>query len=250
MIFFSVMQIPLLTEGESKVYQALIDLGESSIGDIIKISGVSHSKVYDIIERLSKKGLVSSINKNGRQYFSPSNPGNLFELISEKEQELVQIKQGMLDIVKTLKVRRGIAKPRSILSSYQGIKGMKTVLNYVVNSLKKNDEVLILGTPKKMNEYAGGYVKEWQKQRIKSKAKCRIIIDSDYIPWNFDWWEKSKKDKLTFTKKYQMISPAFLVITKNLVATIYFSDVVLSLLVEHKDIADRYKEFFEMLWKN
>lgn len=243
------MQIPLLTEGESKVYNALVEIGETSIGNLLKISGVSHSKIYDILSRLSEKGLVSSTNKNGRQYFSPSNPDSLFELVSEKKDELTKVNEQMNEIVKKLRVRKGISKPRSILSSYQGVKGMKTVLDYVFDSLNKNDEVLILGTPKRINEYAGGYVKEWQRERIKKKAKCKIIIDTDYIPWDDDWWDKSKKDKLTFTKKSSMNSPAYFVITKNLIATIYFSDVILSLLVEHKEIAQRYSDFFNLMWK-
>jgi sugar-specific transcriptional regulator TrmB len=60
------MEIPLLTKGESKVYQALLELGESPIGGIIKNSSVSHSKIYDILKRLAKKGLVSTIIRNGR----------------------------------------------------------------------------------------------------------------------------------------------------------------------------------------
>jgi HTH-type transcriptional regulator, sugar sensing transcriptional regulator len=242
------MEIPLLTEGESKVYKALISLGDTSIGDILKISGVSHSKIYDILERLSKKGLVSSINKNGRQYFSPANPSSLMELVNEKKKELDQNKAEMNEIVKKLNVLKNTTTPTSILNSYQGIKGMKTVLDYVLNSLKKNDEVLILGTPRYINEYAGGYIKDWQKKRIKKGAKCRVIIDDDYVSWDYGWWDKSKKDKLTFTKKSKMNSPSYFVITKNLVATLYFSDVVLSLLVEHKDISKRYKEFFEVMW--
>ena len=47
------MEIPFLTMGESKVYQALVELGESPIGNIIKLSKVSHSKIYDILKRLS-----------------------------------------------------------------------------------------------------------------------------------------------------------------------------------------------------
>ena len=82
------MEIPLLTSGESKVYKALVELGETSVGNILKTSGVSHSKIYDILKRLSEKGLVSSINKNGRQFFSAANPRNLLKLANEEEKEL------------------------------------------------------------------------------------------------------------------------------------------------------------------
>ena len=153
------MEIPLLTKGESKVYKALVELWDTSIGNIIKISGVSHSKIYDILKRLSEKGLISSINNNGRQYFSPADPSRLLELVGEKENELKNSKEKIKEAVKILNLRKNITNPKNILSSYEGIKGMKTVLEYVLNKLKKGEEVLILGTPRQINESIGGYIK-------------------------------------------------------------------------------------------
>ncbi len=245
----STLNIPLLTEGEAKVYTALVELGETSIGNILKIAKVSHSKIYDILERLVQKGLVSTINKNGRQYFSPAEPSRLLELVTEQEYELQNKREEMKNVVNTLKVRQGISKPTSILSSYSGIKGMKTVLEKVLSDLHKNEEVLILGTPQTINRFAGGYIKEWQRRRIKIGARCRLITDADTLSWDYDWWEKSKKDKVTFTKRTAMISPAYFVITNTQVVTIYFSTVILSLRVEHPEIAQRYKEFFDLFWK-
>ena len=48
-----------LTDGEIKVYLALIKLGSSTSGPITDKSGVSRSKIYNILERLIQKGLVS-----------------------------------------------------------------------------------------------------------------------------------------------------------------------------------------------
>ena len=53
-----------LTEGEIKIYLALLELGSSSIGQIIKRSGISGSKTYEVLDRLSQKGLISAILKN------------------------------------------------------------------------------------------------------------------------------------------------------------------------------------------
>lgn len=243
------MEIPLLTSGESRVYQSLVELGETSVGNIIKSSKVSHSKIYDILKRLSDKGLVSSINKNGRQYFSPANPHQLTKLVEKEEDELIKKRKEISQVIKELNVRQDISTPISILSSYEGFRGLKTVLDSVLDKIKKNKEIFILGSPKKIGDQAGGYLKEWQKRRIELGAKCKILTDLDSPSWEELWWKKSKKDKLTFTKKSSSISPAYLVITKNVVVTIYFSEVILSLIVEHPEIAKRYVDFFEVLWK-
>ena len=52
-----------LTEGESKVYLALLKLDSSTSGPIIEESGVANSIIYRILDSLSEKGLVSYIIK-------------------------------------------------------------------------------------------------------------------------------------------------------------------------------------------
>lgn len=244
------MEIPLLTSGESKVYQALVELGESSIGQILKLSGVSHSKIYDILKRLAEKGLVSSINKNGKQFFSASEPERLSELIREEAEKIETEKDQMKTIIQQLQIRKKVSTPLSVLSSYEGFKGMKTVLESVLQKLGKNEPVFILGSPKEIGEYASGYLKEWQKERIRIGAICKIISDIDAPSWEEDWWEKSKKNKMTFTKRSSSVSPAYFVITKKSVATINFSTKILSFIIDHPEIAKKYQQFFEEVWKS
>ena len=54
-----------LTKGEIKVYVALLELGESTKTPIARKSEVSPGKVYDVLERLLRKGLVSTIKMFG-----------------------------------------------------------------------------------------------------------------------------------------------------------------------------------------
>jgi HTH-type transcriptional regulator, sugar sensing transcriptional regulator len=58
-----------LTENESKVYLALIDLGPSLAGSISRKTGIHRRTVYDTTEMLIKKGLVGYILKNNRRLF-------------------------------------------------------------------------------------------------------------------------------------------------------------------------------------
>ena len=244
------MEIPLLTQGESKVYRALVALGESSVGNIIKEAKVSHSKIYDILKRLAGKGLVSSINKNGKQYFSPAKPKALKRLLESEHEKLHAMEEDMNEAVDMLRVRMNTVAAKSVLSSYEGIKGMKYVLDSVIDEVSKGDKICILGTPKQVTEKAGGYLKGWQQRRIKKGVVCKILSDKDAGSWNLAWWKASKKRKLTFTKKSDNISPAYLVMTGKSVTTIFFAGQILSFKVEHKDIAKKYQDFFETLWKS
>lgn len=243
------MNIPLLTEGESKVYKTLVKIGESSIGNILKFSGVSHSKIYDILKRLAEKGLVSAINKNGKQYFSAANPKQLQNLVEEQEKKLQKEKEHIQKIIPQLLAEKNSKETQNILCAYEGMNGIKHLLEESLTEVQKGEEILILGTPKKIVEYAGGYLKDWQKRRIEKGAICKIITDPGSPPWEEKWWKDSKKKNISKVRISTSISPAYLVITNKSITTIYFANTLFGFKVSHPEIADRYKAFFEEIWK-
>ncbi len=44
-----------LTNGEARVYVALLKLGSSKVGPIVRESRVSYSKIYDVLETCIKR---------------------------------------------------------------------------------------------------------------------------------------------------------------------------------------------------
>ena len=70
--------------GEEKVYLAMLKLGESSTGRISKESGVSRSKVYEILEKLSKKGLASHFKRNNVSFFRAADPKSISKYLGTK----------------------------------------------------------------------------------------------------------------------------------------------------------------------
>ena len=77
-----------LTEGEIKIYQSLLELGECTKTALAKKSGVSPSNIYDITNRLLEKGIISKVEKNGIAHFSPANPRHILDFIDKKEEEI------------------------------------------------------------------------------------------------------------------------------------------------------------------
>ncbi|MSR86458.1 hypothetical protein EXS74_03630 [Candidatus Woesearchaeota archaeon] len=243
------MDIPQLTTGETKVYRALLKINESSVGNILKFSGVSHSKIYDILKRLAEKGLVSTITKNGKQYFSAADPKTLQNLIKEQEEKLNQEKEELKLLMPQLLAEKNAKKTQPIISAFEGINGIKHLLEESLEEVKKGEEILILGTPQKIVEYAGGYLKDWQKRRIEKGAICKIICDPGSPPWKEEWWRDSKNKKQSLIKASASVSPAYLVITNKSITTIYFANDILGFKVSHEEIAKKYKAFFEEIWK-
>ena len=72
-----------LTQGESKVYLALLKLGQTTTGPIVKRAGVTTSKSYKILARLEEKGLVSHVYKKKVKHFKAASPEKVLDLITQ-----------------------------------------------------------------------------------------------------------------------------------------------------------------------
>ena len=67
------MDIKLLEEiglanSEIKVYTTLLKTGEIKVGELIKELSLHRSRIYEAINRLTDKGLVSYVIKNNIKY--------------------------------------------------------------------------------------------------------------------------------------------------------------------------------------
>jgi len=81
-----------LTKNEGKVYETLVESGKLSAGETSKHSGVSYSKIYDVLNSLTNKGLVDVIPEKTKK-FVPSDPKVLIEYIEKREKVLEKAKE-------------------------------------------------------------------------------------------------------------------------------------------------------------
>ena len=82
-----------LTPGEAKVYLALLRIGQSSTGAIAKESQVSRSKLYIILDKLAKKGLIGHLVKGKIVYFKAMEPQRILDYMEEKSNLFNQQKE-------------------------------------------------------------------------------------------------------------------------------------------------------------
>ncbi|MBU0613946.1 hypothetical protein KJ766_01515 [Patescibacteria group bacterium] len=73
-----------LSETESKVYLAMLDLGPASVQNIARTSKISRTAAYDLIKTLTKKGLVSSHDRGSRKVFIAEEPDQLKTYFANK----------------------------------------------------------------------------------------------------------------------------------------------------------------------
>jgi HTH-type transcriptional regulator, sugar sensing transcriptional regulator len=232
-----------LTEGESKVYLSLLKIGPSTIGSIIKEAQVSNSKIYDILDRLNKKGLVGISSINNVRHFEAKDPSLITELISKKEENINKIKEDLPRLQEMYKY----AEPIQEAEILQGTRGIKTFTEMILSKLETGDTFYIMGAPKESTEVLGAYFQEWHERRAKKGIKCRIIFNKEAE-------ERAKQRKKTPLTEVRImpsgiITPALIDIGKDYVTTILFGERPLCIVIKNKKIAESYMSYFNLLWK-
>lgn len=227
-----------LTENESKIYTALLEMGPRPAGTISRRTGLHRRVIYDATDRLIKKGLIGYIIENNKKVFSASNPQRFLEIAKEKEKELTDVLPSLMEVFSSSK-----EKQREETVFFKGKEGLKSIFE---DQLSEKREILIIGASEIAYEGLQYYFHWFDKKRSEEKIKVRVIFNNNV---------KGKHPKIPLSgirylpEKYS--SPVAVNIYGDKVAIILWNKQnPFAILIKQKEIAEGYKKHFEMIWKS
>ncbi|MBC8500960.1 MAG: helix-turn-helix domain-containing protein [DPANN group archaeon] len=237
-----------LTKSEIKVYFALLELGSSSTGAIVDKSGASSSKIYEILERLIQKGLVSYVLKGKIKYFEASSPERIIDYINEKEKELKQQKQGIEKILPELMLKKELSKFKQDATIYKGMKGLETAFFEAVKTMKKGDIVHVTGVPSRSKKVNLFFVR-WNKFRAEHGVKMKILFNESARGELQTKPENNPLAKIKYMPEEIMTPAAINVFNEK---TIIFPSETekqpILITINSKEVAESFKAQFDILW--
>ena len=235
-----------LTNGETKVYLSLTKLGESTVGPIAKEADVSLSKIYEILENLIKKGLVSHIVKNNTKYFLSTDPERIIDYLEEKKKDITNSENQIKEILPSLKAQKEKNDKKSKATLYEGFRGIKSFYESVLRDSKSKEEILVIGLPKYATERYEGYFLDWNKRRAKKGVKIKLLFNYNVR----DLGKKREKVKLTEVRylTQKLVTPAWIFIYQKGVATIHLTKDPICTYIKDEEVVESYKNFFNLLW--
>ena len=163
-----------LTKYESLAYITLLKLGPSKATDITKESGIPHTRVYDVLSSLHRKGFVDVMQGSPRLY-KPVNPEVVLEKIKEDFiEDIENLKAAFLDLYREV---HGEDLPE--IWTIQGFDNTVERAEYVIRTAKH--EVLI-NTPFEFLKLL--------KSEIRARKDVLFVIISNFdeVP---DWLQGS-----------------------------------------------------------
>jgi sugar-specific transcriptional regulator TrmB len=234
-----------LTKGETATYLTLLKLGSSTTGRIIDEAQISSGRIYEILEKLSKKGLVHHIIKNNTKYFSASNPKTLLDYIKEKERKLKEKEDKLKDHLPKMIALQEQTQEEISASVYKGMKGLQTIMDKALMELDKNSEFVAMGiVEKKPNLRFNAFWKKWNQKRIKNKTKARLLFSEPIASYRIIF----EKMPLTKTKQISTITPSAIASWKDTTIILDYNKESW-IMIKNSNTAQSIRSFFESLWK-
>jgi sugar-specific transcriptional regulator TrmB len=155
---------------EAMVYAALIEIGQTTTGPLVKRTGIPASKIYETLNRLISKGLVSFVMKEKTKHFSATNPERLVDYVEEKKKDLEKQEAEVVRLLPYLKERRKKGEEFQGAEVAYGFEGFRGLVNKMIADAKKGDEYLFLSFyPKEPEKFKRGYAFYEAFDRLRKK---------------------------------------------------------------------------------
>ena len=226
-----------LHKNEITVYLDLISVGRSSAHEISHRTKIHRPNVYDILDKLIKKGIVTQSIENNKKTFYPVSPKNLLNYLKQKEHELKKI------IPEIEKIHSHPPKKRKVTMS-EGIRAIRNILD---DFLEIGETIYVYGIPKSAIEELGGFISDFHKRRIAKKIKMKHIYNKTALQRIKDL------NQIEYTEAKYLPSFYDTRITTNIcgnkVVLFFWENPVCAITIENSAIANAYRRYFDIIWE-
>ena len=235
-----------LTEGEIKVYLALLKLGSTTTGPIAKESEVSASKVYKILDRLQKKGLVGQSIEGKIKHFKPMPPRNILDYIDERNRKFEKQKEAVEKMLPELESQQHESK-KTQTTLYEGIKAIKNFYLNILNDLSAGESYYVLGATYGENRPGvKEFYQNYHMQRVAKKIRVKMLANFDtkgkLVPATL------KLSEIRFLPQY-FITNMTILFYKHRAFIFFLTEEPAGFLIESEEAVNNLKVYFDTFWK-
>lgn len=233
----AVLQEYGLTEKESLVYLALLPLGSINLQELQKRINLPRTTIYNTLNYLSNKGLVSKIIREHTTFFQATDPAKLRDKLIEKKKLIESILPELTSLKKSL-------KESSNVEIYEGFKGIYTILSDV---FKKKQQTYYFGGYNKSLEILKHLPEHARTMRMDRKIHAKIVIEPSHEEI-FNTKSYKKVTELRFLDSMKDF-PCMIFIYGNKVAIYTVEGDLIGIIIKNKQIAKAMFMIFNMYWK-
>jgi sugar-specific transcriptional regulator TrmB len=229
------------TDGEAKVYMALLRSGPSGVNRIYETTKIHRRNIYDILNRLISRGLVTFVVEDKKRKFQITDPNRIGLFLGEQRKIIDEKEKTARILIPKLKKQFSSSRPAEA-EIYRGFEGIKTLWEDTLNY----EEVLILGGGAYVYFKMPRYWISYNRKRVKKHVRMKILA------------RREIRDVETLKEKFvesrllprELSGPPNVIwIYGNKVVNVLWTDTPVAFVLSDKNISDSYRKYFQFLWK-
>lgn len=227
------------TDSESKIYLISLEMGPSSVQDIAKQADVSRVTTYAVIESLTKHGLMSSVQKGKKTYYTAEAPERLVAYVQTRMKNMESTLKEVESAISDLKLMQGGEKP--VVKLFEGPEALKAIHDDIL--LSKPQQLEEFGNLDEINGLYGGSDLDSFKERLaRLNPKIRgFMLTAGETKLH------GKATNITKLSKEKFNFDGDVLVYANKVALSTFKGRQISVLIESKILADTMRAMFDAL---
>lgn len=233
-----------LSNTEATLYLKLLELGASDVQTLISETGFYKTNIYDALERLCEKGILSKVMEEHKRIYQLQKPESLVEFIEKKEEEISQQKKIAKKLAESVSITKKHVHSQETAMVFRGISGVKQIYSEII---EEKLDYLTFGSPKESELIMGDVF--WQNLHAKQKQhkiKAKMIFHKSLRNWK----KMIPKDiiKLKFFEgNLEPLTETTIYGTK--VAFVVWTEKPITTIINNEHVANSYKLVFENLWR-
>lgn len=216
-------------KAEAELYLALHKHGASTVSELARTSGVARRSVYDTLDELRHKGVVSQITQNNSQVYRACTPETLHELYTQR------IKQLENELQNTTKHKEANT-PKVEL--YTGRQGIKLIL---ADILQTSNEHWSFGHLEHLGETMKYPILQFLKRKEEAGHKEKFLGEEKKE------FAKIKNGEYRVLPQKHM-PPTPVIIYENSVALFIETENPYTIKITHPTVAESYRQYFKKYW--
>lgn len=225
---------------ESKIYLAILELGNAKVADIAKKAGVERTTAYDILDKLAIRGLIGKYRKKQTTLYTAADPGRIKRQLEEQQQAFNHLLPSLLGIYNTLP-----QKPH--IQFFEGIEGIKQVLEDTLSTRTKHLKS-ILSIVDLFTVPGRQFTELYVQRRIEANISLQVIRSK---PKDVrEYWPSSITEKRQL--RYAPPSMIFSMTTylyDNKVVIISSKKENFGMIIESEEYHQTMSHMFDALWQ-
>ena len=221
-----------LSDAEARIYYAVLQRGTATVKEIARDSGFHRTNIYDVLDKLKEKGLITFYKSGKTTIYKAADPENLSAYLREK--------QLFLDsMMPDLKKLQSLTTKEIEVEVYKGAEGMKVSWRDMIKARKT---LYGWGVGGQLREH----LPEFSQQFLRDLKRYNIKYYGIYVRG-----QREPPHGFYTEVRYvpaQMSSPVATFIYGDKVNINIWAPLLIAIVIKSKDVAEAYRKHFNLLW--